>query len=254
MVTHIFVQARVKSTRLPGKILEKIYDKSILELITLRLKKVKDVDDIIVVTGTMKENMPLIEECNRLALRYFCGSEENILDRIYKASLAFNSGVIIRVTGDCPLIDATLINEGVEIFYKNEYDILSNHRDRTFPDGLDFEIFRKNALKRAWVDKMLEYNNNEKKFSEVFVNPIQYMLDSTKFKKYDLINNHGNLSSLRLTLDYPEDLELTKKIYEALFQQNKCFGLNDILELMQKNPQIRQINEKYAIDYRKTDS
>ena len=254
MVTHIFVQARLKSTRLPCKILKKICGKSILELIISRLKKVKNIDEIMIVTGTTENNTSLIEECNRLGIRYFCGNEENILDRIYKASLAFNSDVIIRVTGDCPLIDATLINDGLEVFYKNEYDFLSNYRNRTFPDGLDFEIFRKTALEKAWTDKMMEYNNDKEEFSKISLNPVQYMLDSVKFKKYDLINNHDNLSNLRLTLDYPEDLELITRIYDALFQQNKFFGLSEILELIQKNPQLRHINEKYAIDYRKADS
>ena len=237
------------STRLPEKVLLKISKKSVIELVVERLKKVKDIDKIILVTTKRKLDHQLIEQARKLKIDYFQGSEENILDRLYQASLKFRPDNIIRVTGDCSLIDFNLINKGLEIFKKGNYDILSNIRIRTFPDGLDFEIFKSRALEISWHDNFVKFKKNKKKFDKTFINPVTYLLEKKKFKNKDLINNE-NLSWIRLTLDYKEDFELIKKIYENLYKKNKYFGLNEILKFLKNNPSLCDLNKKYIrLDY-----
>ena len=133
----------MESSRLPGKAIKKICNKTILELIFERLKNISNIDKIILVTGSIEQNKPLIDEAKKINLNYFCGNEENILDRFYNASKKFPSNNIIRVLADCPLIDFELIDSALKIFQKNNFDMLSIARKRTFPHGLDFEIFKK---------------------------------------------------------------------------------------------------------------
>lgn len=244
MKSHIFVQGRMGSTRLPGKILMRICSKTILEIIIERLKKVKNIDKIALLTGPETENKLLIEEASRIDLDYFCGSSENLLDRFYQASKKFGSDNIIRVTADCPLIDFNLINKSLEIFIHNSYDILSVGRIPSFPHGLDFEIFTRDALTIAWKKTKEEFDNFQQ-FSNKFICPSEYILKSPDFKKYDLVSSK-DMSNIRITLDYPEDFELISKIYEKLYNKKQDFALDDIMNLLEENPSLLSINKKYA--------
>jgi spore coat polysaccharide biosynthesis protein SpsF len=243
-MNHIFIQARIGSKRLPGKVLKKICGKSIIELIVERVSKVEHIDKIVIVTGPKEKNELLINEIKKLDVNYFCGSEENVLDRFYKASLEFKSDNIIRVTADCPLIDFNVINKGFSIFKQNNYDILSNNRIRTYPHGLEFEIFQSDALKIARNDNFSLYKNYEE-FYDIFIPPTKYMLEKKKFRNFDLLNDI-NISHIRVTLDYIEDLELITKIYDMLYNKNLYFGLDEIVSLLENNPSLQKINQKYA--------
>ena len=229
MLTHIFLQARFNSQRLPGKILKKICGKTILELILERVQKVKLVDKIVLVTGDVKKNKLLIEEAKRLNIEIFVGSEENILDRLYEASEKFNSEYIIRITGDNPLIDYALINLGMDYFLKNNYDLLIMDK-KTFPLGLNFEIIKKSVLDANWKE---QYNSflDKIKFNDCFI-PLNYNTDvNKKFKKYNF-SYSKDLSNTRLTLDYEEDFLFISKIFNTLYSMNPLFNLNDILDFL----------------------
>ena len=233
------------SSRLPGKVLKKICNKTILELIYERLKNISNIENIILVTGSLEQNQPLIDEAKKINLDYFCGNEENILDRFFNASKKYSSDNIIRVLADCPLVDFKLINNAIQIFNNNEFDILSIARKRTFPHGLDFEIFKKKALEISWNDKLNEIGNLDE-FQSTFINPVKYMLEDKKFINYDLVNDE-NLSNIRLTVDFPEDFELVSIIYETLYEKNKKFTLEEILELLKQKPELLEINKKHVI-------
>src|SRR3989304_2618928 len=241
---HIFLQARENSTRLPRKVLMKILDKSIIDLLVERLKKIENIDKIILVTGQLNNNKKLVELVTKNDLDYFCGSEENLLDRFYKAGKKFYSDNIIRVTADCPLIDFNLINKGLKIFIENNYDLLTVGRTSKYPLGLDFEIFKMKALHKAWKSTLKKYNNVEE-FNDTFICPPEYMINNAEFKKFELVND-VDLSTIRITLDYPEDLELITKIYEGLYYKKKYFDLNDIMKLLEENPSLLGINQKYV--------
>ena len=247
MKTHIFLQARMRSTRLPAKTMKKICGKTVLELIIERLRRVKNIDDIILVTGHEDVNKELIDAAKKINIQHFCGSDENILDRIFHASMKFGSEIIIRVTGDCPLIDFNVISKGLEIFSKVNPDILSVDNKRTYPDGFDFEIFTNKALRNSWEDNKKNFSS-DKEFEASFISPAKYMLESKKFTNFDLIDKVNN-SSLSLTLDYPEDLEFIKMIYEELYPRKKDFSYRDILSLLKDKPHFWEINQKQ--DYQK---
>lgn len=248
MKTQIFLQARIGSERLPNKVLLKICSKSIIEFIIERLKTTNGVANIVLVTGPKETNELLVKEAKKLNIDFFCGSQENILDRMYNASLSFKSDNIIRITADCPLIDPSIIGNGLGIFNKNNIDVLSNVRIRTYPDGFDFEIIKQDALEKAWNIKRKEFEDNIT-FYGTFLSPTKYLLESNIFSHYDLINKE-NLSNIRLALDYPEDHELISKIAENLYFKNKFFDLSDIMEFLSDNTDLLEINKKFIkLDY-----
>jgi len=241
---HIFLQARLYSYRFPEKILKKICNKTILEIIIERLRKVKDIDKIILVTGNRSKNKLLIKEAKRLNIEFFCGSEKNILDRFYQASLQFKPDNIIRVTGDNPLIDFNLIKNGFKIFLEKRVDVLSIERKKTFPIGMNFEIFRTCSLHDAWKDnyKMFQDQN----FQETFIPPTKYLLEKRKYHNFDLVNEK-NLSTIRLTVDYYEDFLLVSEIFNELYPKKKYFDFFDIVKLLESRPDLLKINEKFNL-------
>ena len=246
---QIFLQARTGSTRLPKKVLLRIDGKTIIEILLERLRKVKNVGRIILVTSSEGKDNELAREAARLGMEVFRGSEDNVLDRLYQASQKFNSDNIIRVTGDCPLIDFDLINQGLEIFEAGDFDILSNIRIRTFPDGFDFDILRTKALEIAWKDNFDQFGLDYERFTQEEMNPVKYLLEEKKFKTKDFLSKE-NLSRIRLTLDYKEDFDLVREIYQRLVSQDKYFGMEKILKLLKENPELRGLNEKYVrLDY-----
>lgn len=243
MSTNVYLQARLSSTRLPSKVLKKLGNKTILEIIVERTKRIKNVDNVILVTGDKSKNKSIVDVAKKLELKYFCGNEINVLDRFHEASKLFPSDKIIRITCDNPLIDPKLINQGLEIFLKNNLDILSNDRIPTFPYGLNFEIFRKSALNKSWKENKSKFSN-EADFYSQSLSPVIYMLNNDNFINYDFIHPE-NSSDIRLTIDYPEDFELVSKVF-AYFEKNKQdFDLNDILTLFRKKPGLKSINKNH---------
>ena len=243
MKNQIFLQARLGSTRLSNKVLLKICNKSIIEFMVERLSSISDIDKIVLVTGPKEINEQLVDEAKNLNIDFFCGNQENILDRFYNAALMFKPDRIIRVTGDCPLIDPHLIKKGLQIFNSNTFEILSNVRKRTYPDGLDFEILTRNILTKAWTDKFNEFTNRQT-FYETVLHPTKYLLENNTLHHYDLLNNE-NLSNIRLTLDYPEDYTLLSLIAENLYPNNKFFGLDEIMKFIKNNKNILHINKQF---------
>jgi spore coat polysaccharide biosynthesis protein SpsF (cytidylyltransferase family) len=237
----IVIQARMGSTRLPGKVMMKIRNKTIIEIIVERLKGIKNVDKIILATSKNAENNILEREAERLDIDCFRGSEENVLDRFYGVVQKFNLDIVVRVTGDCPLIDIGIIEEALEFFEEKKADIVSNTNKRTYPHGLDFEIFTRKSLEKAWRAEKERLGSN---FDEVFVNPTEYIKKSGNFKHVNILYKK-DLSGIRITLDYPEDFEVIKKVYEKLSIYKKDFGLKEIEKLNRTNPEIFEINNKF---------
>ncbi|MBI2113061.1 MAG: NTP transferase domain-containing protein [Candidatus Wildermuthbacteria bacterium] len=238
MKIHIFLQARLGSARLPGKVLFKICGKSILEPVVERLRGLPHADDIILVTGEEEKNLPVIEEAKRLGIPYFCGSEENLLSRFYQAALRFKPDGILRVTGDCPLIDRDVLSGALGVFSTGKYDVVSNLRKRTYPDGVTFEIFKRSALEKSWKDQ---------KGESVFVT--KYLLESKQFSHFDVVQD-VDTSRIRLTIDYQEDAVLIERIYKALYKNGKYFGLGVILDFLDRNPGLLDVNKEYIkVDY-----
>jgi len=243
MTFHIFLQSRQNSTRYPDKILKKICGKTIFELIVERLKNIND-SKIFLITGPKEKNIELIKKSRDCGIEYFSGSENNVLDRFYNAINFFDSKKVIRITGDCPLIDYTLINSTQTIFNENNYDLINNYSPRTFPHGYDFEIFKSNIVKMTW-EKILNTFNDKTLFQLSEIPPMKFILDSSLFSIHN-ISNMMNLSFIRLTLDYYEDFQLISQIFHKLYLKNPNFSSNDVISLLKSESNLLKINQKFV--------
>lgn len=235
MKLALFVQARLTSKRFPNKILSKINNSTVIEILLKRLKKIKQIDKTVVLIPNNLKNNKLAILIKKLNVEIFRGSENNVLDRYYKAARKYKAKNIIRITADCPLIDIKLLKKIINKYFCGNYNYASNTSPPTFPDGLDIEIFKFSALKQAW-------KNSKNNYDKEHVTP--YIIRNEK-KKLN-IKNFVNLKKLRITLDYYKDLVLIKKIFN-FYKPDIYFGLNDIMKLKKKFPTWFEINKKYNL-------
>jgi glutamate-1-semialdehyde 2,1-aminomutase len=225
------IQARYNSTRFPGKILKKINNKTVLEILIRRLSKSKYISKIIVACTKSRNDKAILEICKKLSIDYFIGNENDVLDRFYNSAKKYKGINIVRITSDCPLIDPEIVDKVINNFFLKGVDYASNINPATFPDGLDVEVFKFSALKEAYIKA------NQSKERE-HVTP--YIINNTKFKKFNL-KNSVDYSSLRLTLDEKEDFILIEKIIKN-FKKNLHFSILNILDFYKKNNKIFSIN------------
>lgn len=230
------VQARVGSTRLPGKVLKKICGKTVLEHDVIRLKLIKNIDEIVIATTELDRDNKIVEECKKMNVKYFRGSEQNVLARYYYAAKENNADIVVRVTSDCPLIDPEVSSKIIEFYLENmdKYDYVSNTIDRTYPRGLDIEVFSFKALEKTFKEAIIE-RDKEHVTPYIWDNP-----DKFKLCQY---RNDIDYSYLRWTLDTEEDYLLISTVYKELYGTKDILGFNNIIELFKKKPNIRQINE-----------
>jgi spore coat polysaccharide biosynthesis protein SpsF len=230
------IQARMGSTRLPGKVLQKIAGKTVLEHVVTRVKKSNEVDEIVIATTDKQEDDILVEEIRRLNTKYYRGSEDDVLSRYYYSAFENNADIIVRITSDCPLIDPFVTDKLISFFKKNTYDIVSNAGsdlgERTFPRGLDTEVFAFEQLRSAFEKSTEEYQREH-------VTPYIYE-HSDKIYYY---KNNEDFSKYRWTLDTPEDMELIKQIYEQLYKGYHDFYLEEIINLFKEQPDLYKINQ-----------
>lgn len=235
MNTAIIVQARMTSTRLPGKILKTVLDKPLLEYQIERLRRVKYADSIIIATTVNETDQPIVDFCNTLGISFYRGSEDDVLSRYFFAAEAYNADVIVRVTSDCPLIDPEIIDNTL-LFYKNhveECDYVSNSLIRTYPRGMDTEIFSMKVLKEAYLEAR-DLPDREHVTSYIYRHEKKYRLAN--------VSHSADLSHLRLTVDTPEDYKLIRLILEELFPAKPHFNLADIIEILEQHPDWPSIN------------
>lgn len=231
------MQARTGSTRLPGKVLKIICGKTVLEHDIDRLKRVKNIDEIVIATTTLEKDDILTEEANRLGVKYFRGSENDVLSRYYYAAKENVADIIVRVTSDCPLIDSEVTEKIIQYYVdnKNKYDYVSNTINRTYPRGLDTEAFSFNALEKAF-NEAVSSRDREHVTPYIWDNPAVFRLFQYK--------NDIDYSNLRWTLDTTEDYELINRIYSSLYPfKGNQFNMNDIIELYNAFPVLREINK-----------
>ena len=229
------IQARLNSKRFPKKILEKIKKKNIVEIVNQRATKIKKVNKVIFAIPKTKQNKKLEKFLKKKKIEYFKGSEKNVLSRYYEAAKKHNFDVIIRITSDCPLIDPHLCYKMLNYFLKNKYDYLSNILKRSYPVGLDCEIFTMNALKKT-------YQKAKSKFDLEHVTP--YMRNPKRFKIKNFYQNR-KIEKQRWTLDYPLDLDLIKLAF-IKFGAFKEFKWYRLYKLLKKNSKDKgYINQQY---------
>lgn len=235
MKTVAIVQARTGSTRLPNKVLKKLMDKTVLGHDIERLKQSKKIDEIVIATTLSSNDDPIVKEALKYGVRYFRGSEDDVLSRYYWAAKENASDLVVRVTSDCPLIDPIIADQVIDYYLNNDFDIVTNAgnvlSERTYPRGLDVEVFSFAKLEEA-------FNNASKQYEREHVTPYIY---ETSQKVYYYKNNI-DYSKYRWTLDTDEDYALILEVYKALYNGEHNFYFKEILQLFIEQPQLALIN------------
>ena len=227
------MQARMGSKRLPGKVLKTIKGKTLLELYLNRVKPSKLINKIVVATTDLEQDNTIEDLVVRLGFECFRGSEKDLLDRYYKCACSYNAEVIVRITPDDPFVDYQVVDRGISIFLENDVDFVTNHLTPTFPEGLDVEIYSFSAIEKLWHQAKL-LSEREHVFPYIQNHPEEFRIIN--------FTQEEDFSHLRWTIDYECDYEMTKVIYEHLYDQKKLFLQKDIIQLLQKNPEIPEMN------------
>ena len=227
------IQARMSSTRLPGKVLKPILGRPMVALQIERLNRCKRLDKLVVATSIQPDDRPIVDLCQKLEVASYIGNLENVLDRFYQAAKKYQADHIVRLTGDCPLIDPEFIDILISFYMEQRCDYASYCRPPTLPDGLDAEIFSFEALEETWRRAEGPYEL-EHVVPYIIRHPERFSIANWEYSV--------NLSNLRWTVDEPEDFELVRQVFEQLYPKNPAFDTKDILRLLEERPELKTIN------------
>ncbi len=223
------VQARTGSTRLPGKVMKPLLGLPMLARLLERLARCQKLDDIVVATTDDGSEQPIVELVDSLNVHVFRGSEDDVLTRYYGATQRYGADVVVRITSDCPLIAPEVVDTCVEAFSASggDVDYASNVFTRTYPRGLDTEVFSMRALETAFKEATTP---SEREHVTPFI-----WRQPQRFRLLDVVDTEDH-SDLRWTVDTPEDFELVSRIYGALYPTNPAFSYRDVLRLLDEHP------------------
>ena len=225
------------SKRLPGKVMKKIIGIPSIGIILKRLEKSKEADEIVVATSKNRENKKLLNYLKKVNAKYFCGSEEDVVNRFYKVAKKYKAKNIVRITADCPLVDAKIVDSFIKKFKKEKPDYLSNCLPWTFPDGLSVEVFSYALLSKVERKATKKQRQNGGVI-------ISYLTDNPNYiNSINIKCPIKNIPKYRLTVDEALDLRLIKKIYQK-FKPNIYFGLKQIVQFAKKNKKLFKLNKK----------
>jgi spore coat polysaccharide biosynthesis protein SpsF len=234
MITLAIIQARMGSNRLPGKVLMDLGGQTVLARVVRRLERSQQIGKVVVATTSAPADDEIVNECERLQVSCFRGSEDDVLDRYYQAARSYPADAVVRITSDCPLIDPQVVDETIRVFREEHADYASNVFPRTYPRGLDAEVFTSAALEHAWREARESYEREH-------VTPYLYEHPKT----FRLASTTGDVdhSHYRWTLDTPGDLELLRAIYSR-FDSCDDFDWQDVIALMEREPELAALNSQ----------
>jgi spore coat polysaccharide biosynthesis protein SpsF len=238
------VQARISSSRLPGKIMLPILGKPLLIRMLERVQAAKLIGQLVVATSKNPDDNEIEQLCIEENIACYRGHLTDLVDRHYQVAKLYRADAVVKIPSDCPLIDPTVIDRVLKKFIDNdEYDFVSNLHPATYPDGNDVEVFSFAALECAWRDSAKDY---EREHTTPF---IWEHSDAFGIGNVEWESGLDYSSTHRWTIDFPEDYEFIRKIYEELYFKNSEFKLNDILALLKQKPELTQINSRYVGKY-----
>lgn len=239
MLTMILaiLQARVSSTRLPGKVLKPILGVPMILRQIERIQRAESIDKLIVATSMEQSDDELVDLCEQYGIECARGSLNDVLDRFYQVAARYKPDHIVRLTGDCPLTDPKIIDEVIQKHLTGHYDYTSNTIEPTYPDGLDVEIFRLSCLERAWQEANIP-SQREHVTLFFYQHPELFYIGSVK--------NTMDLSKLRWTVDELEDFLVVNTIYEQLYPHNSAFSTKDILDYLNNHDNVGDINSRFT--------
>ena len=228
----VVLQARMSSTRLPGKVMSQINGHPMIYWEICRISKAKHVNKIVVAISDQSSDDILANYLQSICQEFIRGPLDNVLGRYVKAEENYNPTALIRLTADCPLVMPELIDQYLEIFYKSDFDYLSNTLELSYPDGLDVEIIKAGILK-----KLLEFKLSEEEKEHV---TLGIYSRKDKFRTYN-VSNKSNISNFRWTVDTPDDLAFVKSIYAHFESKETNFTFEDVLKYVKENPNLNRI-------------
>jgi len=233
------IQARMNSKRLPGKVLKEINGKPLLSYLYERVASSKLIDKVAIATSSDKSSLPIVKFAERHKIDVFAGSENDLTDRLYMTVKTFGGDTVVRITGDCPLVDPEVIDKIVRFYLDNEdkYDFVSNTVKPTYPDGLDAEVFPFSTIEKAYCEI-------KDPFWREWVT--SYILEHPETYRIGNVENDRDLSNLRWTVDYKEDFDFAASVFRELYPKKKRFLMKDILQLLEREPHLREINKVHG--------
>ena len=232
------IQARVGSTRLPGKVMKILHDKTILAHVISRIKDCLLLDEVVIATTTSARDDVIVAEAEKYGVKSFRGSEEDVLERYYLAAKKYNADVVVRITSDCPLFDPEILSEMLEYFKAETIqglpiNYLSNCLNRSYPRGLDAEVFTFETLEQA-------FQKAQKPYEREHVTPYIY-------ERPEIFTLHNQIwdkdfSHYRWTLDTEDDWKLIRAIYFNLYQEGEIFKTEEVINLLREKPELIKLN------------
>jgi spore coat polysaccharide biosynthesis protein SpsF len=221
-----------------------ILGKPLLIRMLERVQAAKFIGRLVVATSTNKDDDEIENICSNENIFCFRGHLTDLLDRHYQVAKLYNADAVVKIPSDCPLIDPSVIDRVLDHYVKSDkFDLVSNLHPATYPDGNDVEIMSFSALECAWKDAVKDY---EREHTTPFIweHDNHFAIGNVEWETgLDYSASH------RWTIDFPEDYEFIRKVYEELYPENKAFGLTDILNLLQRKPEIAEINQQYLGRY-----
>jgi len=234
------IQARMGSTRLPGKVLKEVGGVPLLKIMLQRVIAARKLDKVVIATSVLPTDDPISDFCASEGYECFRGSESDVLSRYHECATKIGAKVIVRLTADCPLVDPKVIDSVVELYKKTGADYAANTvppETNTFPDGSDVEVFSYEALDRAQREATDASDREHVTF--------HFWRDPARGFKTAQLSNTEDWSKYRLTVDYPEDFDVIKVIVSDLFNDGACPSLTDITEFLKSRPELTSLNGKY---------
>jgi spore coat polysaccharide biosynthesis protein SpsF len=231
MKTVAIIQARMNSSRLPGKVLTDIAGKPLIQRVVDRARAAKVFDEVVVATSQEASDDSLVLYCEENDIPVFRGNLNDVLDRYVQAATKHNADIVVRLTGDCPLLDSNVLHKLMTMYETGDFDYVSNVVERTYPDGLDAEVMSIETLKRAHQEATLP-SEREHVTPYIHKHPEQFRLGHLTMDR--------DLTQHRWTVDEPRDLELVRAIVSHF--GDKTFGMEDVLAFLEANPSLQRIN------------
>ena len=234
MLIAAIIQARMGSTRLPGKVMADLRGQPLVDRVVGRARQAASLDAVVVATSDHASDDILAAHCAARAIPCFRGSQDDVLDRYYRAAEQTEATVVVRLTADCPMLDPGVIDRVVATFRSGGFDYVSNVLEPSYPDGLDVEVFGRKALDRAWREAALR-SDREHVTPFIWRQPDRFRLGSERHAE--------DLSALRWTVDEPQDLEFVRRVYQRLDPER--FDMADVLAVLRDCPDLAALNRGF---------
>ncbi len=233
------IQARMGSTRLPSKVFLDLAGRPVLAHVIERLRRSRLTSEFIVATTINREDLPIVGLCAEMGVRVYCGHADDPLERYYQAARLYGGEHIIRIKGDCPAIDPEIVDQAIRLHLQREADYTTNTLERTYPVGEDVEILTRQTLEQVWRNAGLR---SEREHITIYIPKHPEAFKICHLKQSE------DLSAKRWTIDYPEDYELMKQIFNTLYPRDPAFGMRAILDFLLEKPGLEQVNAHVPVN------